>query len=253
MAHRDGEAVDFRFQVVGCRDLTATVVRHRRARVPSSPVGGAAWRRHWHALVHRGLLIQARRKRMLSPRGRKARNPSKAKGGLYLQSWATRDARGGPCQATAILSPPNATAILSPLIRVLVPPVWKEVPCGSSFRPAADGIWYGRTPRCKSVSTGPFASTIPTTAPSAPPASRTERLQENPMTLASRHAVCYRPRCRGVALLRRRPNWRTGCAKSHTPASFPRGTAPRPVAQTVASPHRGDGRGGDDRIPVAQG
>ena len=78
---------------------------------------------------------------MLSPRGRKARNPSKAKGGLYLQSWATRDARGGPCQATAILSPPDATATLSPLIRVLVPPVWKEVPCGSSIHPAAGGIW----------------------------------------------------------------------------------------------------------------
>jgi len=44
------------------------------------------------------------------------------------------------------------------------------------------------------------------------------------MTLASRPAVCYRPRCRRVALL-------------------PRGTAPRPVAQTVASPQRGDGRG----------
>jgi len=32
-----------------------------------------------------------------------------------------------------------------------------------------------------------------------------------------------------------------GVPKGHTPASFPRGTAPRPVAQTVASPQRGDG------------
>ena len=138
----------------------------------------------------------------------------------------------GECQATAILSPPNATATLSPLVRILVPPVWKEVPCGSSIRPAADGIWYGRRPRCKSVSTGPFASTIPTTAPSAPPASRTERLQENPMTLPSRPAVCYRPRCRRVALLRRRPNARTGCAQwAHsrlipTPVSYTHLTLP---------------------------
>ena len=141
-------------------------------------------------------------------------------------------------------SPPDATATLSPLIRILVPPVWKEVPCGSSIRPAADGIWYGRRPRCKSVSTGPFASTIPTTAPSAPPASRTERLQENPMTLASRPAVCYRPRCRRVALLRRWPNGRTGCAQRADPRLIPTRNRTAPGGPGCGLPPAGGREGG---------
>jgi len=73
------------------------------------------------------------------------------------------------------------------------------------------------------------------------------------MTLASRPAVCYRPRCRRVALLRRRPNGRTGCAQRAAPPLIPTRNRTAPGGPDCGLPPSGGTGGGDDRIPVAQG